>query len=959
MLLDIGKKILLAAMITYITMLLMRLSSSLYLIIFMLYLIIIQISEACISDIMRGGIIITFRPKIREDVLIFLMTASFSLLLICVPAIPQPVVCWEKIPAFHWIITIICLIFSLFAPGYLLIQILNIKGLTSLEKLLLLPTVSISIITVLGLATYFVFHDISHIRVLFTTILWLLVSLNLICRKQQYLKIKFYIDAWRVLTLLMFITLISGVAIVQGSLKYLVGGDTWRMANRALRIISSPNAIEWYYNWHEVSGRAYPLLFSFFLACISTIVGLPVINVYVLTHLVLFLEPLAVYLLYSLLFKKEHRIVALATFMYCFGGGLGGLISILSKLNFWALSYRSQDMLFARQLTMRFNLRPYVFSMIFSSSAIYSYAKAIEGNVSRSSKYYLLILSSLFSAMAFLAHYIEAIFIILPVTFLITIFKSGERMNKCYYSLFLLLFFIFSFIMDSLELFYGFYTLYYNKFGKYCISSINFVCLLLFIFIFLLAAFISKVRIKRYIKHNKFSVSSLNIHQGLLICLYSIIILIWLCSLWNWIDIHLLKDKVILNYLSMNIPFFFYPSLFFTTKFGVLGLISLLGLLRVAIAKRREPSEVIIALWFTLSLAIGSLWWGCQTLTYGFAPMSLLASVWIVEQVSDEKKKLKYKSLLKVIIILLLSVSIISYVKLANEWLKSKYSADHRVIDCITWIYQNTSPNSTILLFDPRMCNLVESISLRKTLPTHKSYAQSEREALTSLTEWNELMGAESIYTLSDIIKRHSIKIALVTQISKIRSEIFRYVISKSTVLYKCDNIMIVRLPTIDLSKVKNLIMNPSFEDGDKCWIAMCTDSDHVAIIDNTTSYEGMRSARLSVKLNATPSWVQWRSIAIKVQGNMIICVEFYIKQKLICGASMVQLEVYNSNGDLLTYTRRIYHLNCNWTKRAFIVKLPENSSHIILKLINRGIGDVWFDNILVYDIQAVLTYNS
>lgn len=132
-------------------------------------------------------------------------------------------------------------------------------------------------------------------------------------------------------------------------------------------------------------------------------------------------------------------------------------------------------------------------------------------------------------------------------------------------------------------------------------------------------------------------------------------------------------------------------------------------------------------------------------------------------------------------------------------------------------------------------------------------------------------------------------------------------------------------------------------------WTSKETDADHDAAWDETIASSGNRSLSLSVEKGSGSSWVRWESDKIIIPADIsFLYLEYFVKQDLEVGSSLVQLNFYDYSGELIMYDRVWQNWDSDWTLRTSVVNFPKEFSFMTIFLVNRGEGNVWFDDLKV-----------
>jgi hypothetical protein len=146
---------------------------------------------------------------------------------------------------------------------------------------------------------------------------------------------------------------------------------------------------------------------------------------------------------------------------------------------------------------------------------------------------------------------------------------------------------------------------------------------------------------------------------------------------------------------------------------------------------------------------------------------------------------------------------------------------------------------------------------------------------------------------------------------------------------------------------------NPGFEfgtDGPYNWTSKKTDAYHKAYWDEVVAWSGNRSLNLSVEKDPGTIWVRWESDKIFLpRDTLFLCYEYYVKQDLNVGSSLVQFNFYDFNGELIKYERIWQNENSDWMLRTGLIDFPNKTSYLDIYLVNLGEGKVWFDDVKLY----------
>ena len=691
-----------------------------------------------------------------NHVYIFIITTLFvaSLLSLNVVNNSQSVCIWSSLNVRHWIRSILWTVCIFLVSGFLVLKILNIEDFSYLEKILFSFSLSISLFILVSLVVLFLSSDpilIPFSVIIFNIILFLYSIFSHRRSKQIKLTKPIEVTFYHLVLLSIVFTSFIGLLTVQTSLKYLIGGDSWRMIKHSVILLDSGFLPNSYNHSSLVSNTGYPLILAMFTVSFSTCTGLPLLNSYAFMHLLILILPLSFYVFASRLFPSKKKVHLLGSFFFTFGGGLGGLFHYFFDQGFWGVSNITQDLFFAYQLNNLVNLRASTLAYIFAMPSITFFLLAMDS--SRRNKNCLIVFSGLLGSISFLTHYIEILFI-LPFIF-ITFYIKKKYLEGFQ---FIISITIFSLVIDFFNSFYEL-KLLIAKISEYILGS----HLNLFFF---LCSIISLILISLFIsnKIKPFQNSILWITEKLF---SNKTVLLWFISLSSWLSIFYFEilPRPNLKYQVMYLPLGFYPFMFFPTKFGVIGLLSVFFLSR----KKYSNSNKLLSFSLLWSLVLSAIWWGYHTLVFGFIAICLLAAQGLLDLKYSfiiklsflnpfNKKCIKKSVVIRGFFILFLSllvISSLSYASIIEEYSNSKdivYNDDF--IDTVSWIYKNTPKNTTFLLSHYEFCNFFYSMTLRPMIPTRPEVDNRYKEIYT---DWEILKNTKSTLEAKQILMKWNV----------------------------------------------------------------------------------------------------------------------------------------------------------------------------------------------------------
>ncbi|WP_456416245.1 hypothetical protein [Methanocaldococcus sp.] len=224
------------------------------------------------------------------------------------------------------------------------------------------------------------------------------------------------------------------------------------------------------------------------------------------------------------------------------------------------------------------------------------------------------------------------------------------------------------------------------------------------------------------------------------------------------------------------------------------------------------------------------------------------------------------------------------------------------------------------------------------------------------------------VWQYVNIVKNGTYRIAL-KGIGKFKVKIGNY-----SFIINSNNLNFTYTPTFYLNKgkyklevttikinVKNLVKNPSFEDGAKFWYWKT--KKFIIKLDNTTSYTGKYSLRVSTSIDKKWTWSWIRSEPINVEPGKRYLIITHMKIQN-ANASHIPIEGYFVNKkqwkQLVQIPSGKYGTGTyNWKEFKDIIKIPKNVTKIRVVLnagwvLNKRKGKAitWFDDIQVIPLN-------
>lgn len=230
------------------------------------------------------------------------------------------------------------------------------------------------------------------------------------------------------------------------------------------------------------------------------------------------------------------------------------------------------------------------------------------------------------------------------------------------------------------------------------------------------------------------------------------------------------------------------------------------------------------------------------------------------------------------------------------------------------------------------------------------------------------LLGKNSkVWQYVDIIKNGTYRIAL-----KGSGE-FEVEIGNKSFVLRSSGLNFAYSPAFHLTKgeykleviplnIENLVKNPSFEIGTKFW--NWKTKEFLIRLDNTTSYDGKYSLRVSTSINrkGTWSWIRSEPISVEPGKEYLIITHMKIRNT---NASHIVIEGWRGN----KVVRQLIQCPCGvtgtgtygWKEFVCKIKIPKDVDNIRVVLnagwvLNKSKGEAitWFDDIQVIPLKEV-----
>jgi hypothetical protein len=627
---------------------------------------------------------------------IFVIKVSIVLLLslsLLIDGQVNGILSWSSIPfvilvrVILWIIAIVMVLSPSLASlaGFQERQLLHRVSIGTLMSFIVISSIALILYRILGsvfltpyllvlLCTLFVIHDFVKLRKYGRA-------------EQPKMMMNTLKNRWLGLVILAHLSIIIAVAFSQ---RYMIPGDNWALTYPGVSLVSTGTT--------NVYTYMYPDMFAFLLSGVSTSFALPLINSYVLLSLFAFITPLIVYSLFKQVFKGSEKVSLLATTVFLFAGGLGALVQALvfpNGIDFWSLSYLTQDLYFAEFFWNDIEFFYRSIALLFAFSSIILACEAVEKE-QRMDRLRYIFLSSVFIVFAFFLHMLELI--IIPITIAVLLWRSDRKTrieNLAFFGGFCLFSF---FALDSL------YEQKYIKLIRFKLDTQVFPNGLVNTFIssqylVLIIMIVASIAILLLLKH----VNRLGMLQHRRVFpttyrkIFAILIpfLLYALGLYVWF----LIPAPSLLYAANQLP----PQ-YYITKFGFSGFLAFMGIL-LSISEERNGVKTSL-IWILIVGLLANLWWGARFIDYIFAPIAFLAGLSYYRLhtfLSRRSQNLRSKFRLPAHILptaIILALSFSSTIYGAYYIFNSNQNLTDQQADVIAWLHENSLTNESILTTD-------------------------------------------------------------------------------------------------------------------------------------------------------------------------------------------------------------------------------------------------------------------
>ena len=692
---------------------------------------------------------IFFNENCLKLMLIILLIITF---LIPPVTFSDALIDWNQIHFLNYIRAIVFLIGSGFLPGACLIgRIMQKENILKefkidpiLLKLTFYPLFSFSFLGIISMILEF----LGILREFFVYILFsIIIVLFLIDYLIQYLKNEKYYELKLVnvkisiITIFILVLAISIILIsseITFTSNYLLESDAYGSINYAFLIgRSDTKAYDKLYT--------YAAFWGYISFSLSSLCGIPAVNVNVLLFIFLYLFPTSLYIfIKACLFELEEKYSILATIISIISSCLFLLKDTnlgrfnTSPLAFWGIIY--------------FTYRSFSFFLLFASMGIFIIV--IKNFNFESNKYFVnknaLILLSLsvffllISSMIYLIPLISAVLLI----FLFTIFSTQKYKDYKVVSNFWLLFCLLFIIIDILASFYFSWNIIwwvFNFLGKHppfeseTLFYRLFLNALIFYFciILLLAYFVT---LTFYYKKNpktkyKSTVNSLRIKLTYIVFMIIFSVFLFIELFYNNLEMDINVNRSDLNEYIEEVDFFYFFLNLIITRIGIFGILSVY--LSYFSYKKNPQIFKIIGMWIIFILILASsliiitwikyptvmipdivnyefvlmMYWFERTWFYSIIPISIISSIGIIEfrnSLRNLKRNIKIKKILRIsqlsfnsnliIASFLITISFSRIICNSLYWYNVQWYVEDEEAQMLGYISENIPKDSNILV---------------------------------------------------------------------------------------------------------------------------------------------------------------------------------------------------------------------------------------------------------------------
>ena len=275
--------------------------------------------------------------NIHADTIIVSCSILFLLISYFISDINEPIIDFSGINDVNYLKAITSLGIILFTPGWFITNFF-LKQRDFILKFVLSILVSIILLAIITMIFYWQNLDFDGIKFSFLPII---IGLWLINKKFNSLTppTKTSIDHSSILLILAICSVISVAWAIHSSHNLMITGDNWTTLNVAGYLLNSQDLYEIETN--------YPIMWSMIASGLSSVSGLPLINMNSLLFPLASLVIVSFYLLEKYAFELDKKILITSLLVYRFLGGLGWIVrQSVDSISFWKLSYDTQDMFF-------------------------------------------------------------------------------------------------------------------------------------------------------------------------------------------------------------------------------------------------------------------------------------------------------------------------------------------------------------------------------------------------------------------------------------------------------------------------------------------------------------------------------------------------------------------------------------------------------------------------------------
>ena len=714
------------------------------------------------------------RSRVHHAEMLFLLMMLFALL---VPSHVASITPWNQISFPAILRGVIWLLGLCLFPGLYLLRLANF-GTELTREIRYAVAICLSFIIVGVVTLVFYCFDVDY--VLLPWLMWVLLYLMLVTKwfrnPPNQLKVTGRISKWRLLLVVIVALSVLLSCVVQISQRYLIAGDMWLSLNPAVEAISRRNVYQAFSSWE------YPIMFGFMLGGMSICSGLSVVNAYVLLFPLMALNVLSFFAVSRVLFKQDEKISTIASFVYCFGGGLALLYQILvssSKLDFWTTSFQTMDAYFSWPFWngIQFFYKTLALALAFVGSV--TLVTAVRSN-ERRTQVTGLVFTALMLWTSFLVHVVEFLFFVPIIIVIVFVCQKGKR---SYVQLGLLGVFIalFAYITDFMMA--GYYSWLIGKKMQGFLVTLR-VTTFTYVFVGAIVVTLGAFAGWRILTRRVTTVKEFDVHRLKYVLVFGLG-LVYFSGLFFWST----------PSTGVSYPF---PWYLYVTRYGFLGFLALIGFAAVSL---REESFRLAGYWGAIAVIMGSIWWGERLNSFLFPIVAIfsaigLVTIWKLADVTirfptlgkgvksiGRNLKLGRRHLAATLILILLVCSVSSFTYGFYFYITSGPSIDDDVASAFAWIQRNTPENATILV--PDIYQVSRGVT---TIADRHIYVN---EGLFSG------FGADKFLSLTRALDQLNIRYALDLNESRGHYDLLNFLMSYSSVAYQQGRIKIYELPPI------------------------------------------------------------------------------------------------------------------------------------------------------------------